>query len=404
VAATASFVDPQNGDLATAEHVAQLVEDFQGLRNIPISLSGINDAATYALTLKNAGTGSRDLIAYAADGTTVLLQVDATGVTLGAPVNLPPGSISGTGLANGSVPNAALGPDVARANLLTNGGFEYWQRGTGPFVTNGLLSADRWVFALAGTDTLSVSRDTANVDTGSLACAACTFVLGTGAGVSGLTQGQKTTDGAQVRGRTVALSLRVKTSTAGAVRASIGSDGTGAVTVYSSFHTGNGAYQTLSVTATIPADATVVNSGVVFAASCTAYLDNASLVVGSQPANYVPLHPADDLARCLRYYQRWNSGYVGLGSSSTTTQHYVLLTHQPQFPGSPTLTTSALTNLTLLSGALTGSLSPNAASINSTSPNGTLISLTTASALNAIAAPVYLTLSAGGWVALEFNP
>ena len=27
------------------------------------------------------------------------------------------------------------------------------------------------------------------------------------------------------------------------------------------------------------------------------------LVVGSQPADYVPLHPADDLARCLRYYE-----------------------------------------------------------------------------------------------------
>jgi hypothetical protein len=42
---------------------------------------------------------------------------------------------------------------------------------------------------------------------------------------------------------------------------------------------------------------------VVFAASCTAYVDNAMLVVGSQAANYVPMHPADDLARCLRYYE-----------------------------------------------------------------------------------------------------
>ena len=26
-----------------------------------------------------------------------------------------------------------------------------------------------------------------------------------------------------------------------------------------------------------------------------------------QPADYVPLHPADDLARCLRYYEMWDS-------------------------------------------------------------------------------------------------
>lgn len=77
----ASFVTPANGDDALAEHVAQLTEDFSGLRNIPIGLTGINDAAAYAQTIKNAGTGSKGLIIYAADGTTVLLQVDATGVS-----------------------------------------------------------------------------------------------------------------------------------------------------------------------------------------------------------------------------------------------------------------------------------------------------------------------------------
>lgn len=80
VAPTASFVTPSNGDDALAEHVAQLTEDFSGLRNIPVSLSGINDAAAYSLTIKNAGTGSKGLIIYAADGTTVLLQVDSAGV------------------------------------------------------------------------------------------------------------------------------------------------------------------------------------------------------------------------------------------------------------------------------------------------------------------------------------
>ena len=39
------------------------------------------------------------------------------------------------------------------------------------------------------------------------------------------------------------------------------------------------------------------------AAAGTYYVDNAMLVVGSQPADYAPLHPADDLARCLRYYE-----------------------------------------------------------------------------------------------------
>jgi hypothetical protein len=293
----ASFIDPQNGDLATAEHVAQLVEDFQGLRNIPISLSGINDAATYALTLKNAGTGSRDLIAYAADGTTVLLQVDATGVTLGAPVNVPPGSISGTAISAGSITNAMLGADVARDNQLTNGGFEIWQRGSGPFSTPGpVFTADRWVINGSGA-TLSISRNTANVDAASTACAAITVTAWTGElYLTNTPEHLK-----QLLGRTISLSLRVRTSTPNAVRAVIATD-VGPF-AYSGYHTGGGAYETLTATALIASNVTILSPSVAFGANSTVYVDNAMLVVGSQAANYVPMHPADDLARCLRYYE-----------------------------------------------------------------------------------------------------
>lgn len=76
----ASLVTPVSGDPATAELFAQLTELFSGLRNIPVSLTGVNDASAYALTTKNAGTGSKDAIMYAADGTTVLFQVDGNGV------------------------------------------------------------------------------------------------------------------------------------------------------------------------------------------------------------------------------------------------------------------------------------------------------------------------------------
>ena len=46
------------------------------------------------------------------------------------------------------------------------------------------------------------------------------------------------------------------------------------------------------------------------------------LVVGSQPCDYVPLHPADDLARCLRYYEvlgRNGSGSITAGGVATAT-------------------------------------------------------------------------------------
>ena len=55
------------------------------------------------------------------------------------------------------------------------------------------------------------------------------------------------------------------------------------------------------------------------------------LVVGSVPADYAPLHPADDLARCLRYYEMMGgdtglylfvNGYQGAGGIIYTSFAY----------------------------------------------------------------------------------
>src|SRR5262245_43092534 len=40
---------------------------------------------------------------------------------------------------------------------LTNGGFEIWQRGAGPFTASGAYTADRWVLSIT-TGTASVTR------------------------------------------------------------------------------------------------------------------------------------------------------------------------------------------------------------------------------------------------------
>src|SRR5499427_332657 len=201
-----------------------------------------------------------------------------------------------------TVPNYDIGTDTARLNLLTNGGFENWQRGNGPFTVGNAYQIDRWYVGIVGTDTYSLSKDTTNMDIGSNACAAMTFTLGSGGGGSNIQQVLKSVD-ENLRGRTVSLSVRVRTATANAVRVSLTSDGTGATNVYSSYHAGGGTYQTLTVTYAVPSNATYVNITIYFAASCTVYLDNAMLVVGSVAADYAPLHPADDLARCLRYYE-----------------------------------------------------------------------------------------------------
>jgi hypothetical protein len=206
------------------------------------------------------------------------------------------GAIAPAAIPGGSITNAMLGADVARDNQLTNGGFEIWQRGAGPFV-NAVYAVDRWGFGQAAGDTLSISRDSANADTGSQYAAACTYTKSTGGSNLAQVFGA---DRIPFLGRTITLSIRVKCSTANAVKPAI-YDGTS--WAYGSYHTGGGAYETLTLTRAIGSAATAVNTGVGFDASCVAYLDNAMLVVGSQAANYVPMHPADDFARCLRYYE-----------------------------------------------------------------------------------------------------
>jgi len=250
------------------------------------------------------------------------------------------GPITSAGVADGSITNAKLGPDVARANQLTNGGFEIWQRGNGPFTLSGQYCADRWIIGLSGTDALSVSRNTANADVGSAVCAALTFT-NAGGGNTLISQQYPVTEFPQLAGRPLSLSVRVSTTVANAVRLGLYN---GSAWSYSAYHPGSGGYQTLTIPNITPSGSGTVFVAIYVAnASCTAYVDNACLVVGSQPANYVPLHPADDLARCLRYFETiGDDGDVILGgltpASPTSPTAFATVSFKARKAVTPTIT------------------------------------------------------------------
>src|SRR5262245_1274695 len=128
-------------------------------------------------------------------------------------------------------------PDAA-SSLLTNGGMEQWSRGPGGFSANGAYGPDRWQISLGPASTMTVARDTANVDVGSLYCAAVTY---THAALSQLAQNIEFYP--QLLGRMVTLAVRVKTATAGAVRVAVYD--TVNATRYGAYHGGGGVYQTL---------------------------------------------------------------------------------------------------------------------------------------------------------------
>ena len=56
---------------------------------------------------------------------------------------------------------------VGRRNLLINGGFDVWQRGTSGFTSGGIYTADRWRFDSAGSTT-AVAKETANPELGNV--------------------------------------------------------------------------------------------------------------------------------------------------------------------------------------------------------------------------------------------
>jgi hypothetical protein len=228
--------------------------------------------------------------------------------------------------------NRELGTDTARANLLTNGGFEIWQRGNGPVTYGG--SADQWfLYAISG-GAVTFEKDTTQPDTGS----ACMLEKVTTYGTDVIHVVQKLENPLAYRGKTLSLSLRVNPSVTGMMRAEIYDGVAGFQTSISS---GTG-WQTLTRTATISATATCVWVFITALKVGQAYIDSAMLVWGAVPTNYIPMHPADDLIRCQRYYERVGGVAVELIMSTVYTAAsqtvYWSIPYMVTKGGTPTIT------------------------------------------------------------------
>jgi len=396
------FTRVNPGDLIQAQNLNQVLGSLNGTagQGVPITQTSVNDASNYALSVQNLeATNSRAINIVKSDGT-LLIRGDATGVSLGSPLNLTAGSIGTAPIADGAITNAKLGPDVARANLLSNGGFEIWQRGNGPFTANVAYSADRWLVNLGGTSTYSITRDTTNVDANSGAALAMTYTHNAATDLQ-----QKLEDLAQLKGRTLSFSVRVRTSTANAVQAGIWDS----VNSYrlSSFHTGDGTYQTLSVTAPVAAATSQVIVALRLFASCTLYVDNASLVVGSQAANYVPLHPADDLARCLRYYEVIpavsEGGYLAVLQCFAATGANGVVRLKTTKAVNPTVTITSVGSFQCqLAGG--GNAACTALTTGVSNPNSVTLTATVGSGLVAGNATLMNLSTGAGYITVEANP
>ena len=243
---------------------------------------------------------------------------------------------------------------VGSGNVLINGGFDIWQRGTSATAaTNGIYAADRWFFNVSGSFT--ASQQTTGVPSGSRYCMR---VLANGAQIVRPIQFIETSEALKLAGKTVTASVKVRRNSlltqnmALAVQKSVTVDaGIGATWITvgyvdilnSSIPTGTSStdWYTAFVTFTIPNDGsanslrfyfdtgTIPNGGYYEIAE-------AQLEIGSSATAFKRNAPSlqAELAVCRYYYKRNTAGTAyghvsPVGSAANTTTATVCFTDGP---------------------------------------------------------------------------
>lgn len=236
-------------------------------------------------------------------------------------------------------------------NLLPNGGFEWWQRGGGPYTASGagVICADRWYIQSRGSATGTCQRDTSDIDyaaaslggAGGAMAVTCTATNASSSDTANsLTVMSMNLNEAMaangIGGPTMLLNspcsylIRVKSDTANSVVVPYVYVGSNNSFVLGPTYTLAAAtWTTVTMTGTQPSGGAWY-FGIFFHTVATYKLDNATMVAGTQPMLYQALPVAVDLAICQRYYEKhgpgpnypqahgWSGGASGyLGTSFT---------------------------------------------------------------------------------------
>jgi hypothetical protein len=317
--------------------------------------------------------------------------------------DLANGAVTTPKIADGAVTSVKLagGVPLVVSNLLTNGGFEIWQRGAGPFGL-GAYGPDRWLVDRNGSSTLSVTRAATTDALGGQYMATINYTHAAGGDASLV---QTLEDFRNLRGRTVTFCARVDCNGANNVRLAIYN---GTTFSFSPFAVAG--WQMLAVTATIDAAATLVTVRLIASTftDVAIRIDNAMLVVGSVPADFVPMHPADDLARCLRYYEAQGGGsneVLATGQANSTTVAHFPIRFNVRKAVTPTVTVAVSGDSLRATSSTGAAVAGSTQSCSDSTVDGTRLVWTGASAsLIAGNATILYSNASNGTVIAEANP
>jgi len=211
-----------------------------------------------------------------------------------------------------TVVNRALDPNAFSPflNLLNNGGMEVWQRGisfSNPSIN--AYTADKWQVSLIGSPTFTISQESSIIDgKGSYSLKLNVTAVG-GATVCRIVGFVE--NASAYAGLTVSASARIKCNVANTAKIRLRDS---IFNTPSDYHTGDNTWQTLTATQTVYSATSQLYLEIGMISSdvnvATIYIDNVMLCVGSQSLSFVPLQPADNFSRCLRYCQKFGGGAI----------------------------------------------------------------------------------------------
>jgi hypothetical protein len=203
-------------------------------------------------------------------------------------------------------------------NILINGGFELWQRYVSTTnLVNAKYGPDRWKLDTDEANFITVSTDTPNAKTGTYGMKLA--VSGTnGTHYWGLYQPIE--NYLDYLGSTVTFSCVAKSTVATAISLQLGD---GVNNTFSSYHTGGGGWETLSITTAIAPNASqlFVYAGFVNTnnkKNGIYYVDNCTLTVGSKAVPFIARTFAEELVLAQRYYEKSYPLYTKPGTSEAT--------------------------------------------------------------------------------------
>lgn len=136
----ASFSTVQAGDAVNSTNLNQLIDALAGNANIPISVTGVNDASLYALDVRNQDATNQRSFRVRNSSADNMIVVDGNGVAINQ-VNISSGTIGGSTISSATITGSTITTGTlsllaASSNTVRTPAARVWHNATQTLLDN----------------------------------------------------------------------------------------------------------------------------------------------------------------------------------------------------------------------------------------------------------------------------